>query len=295
MNYRDLVFLEVAQQLSFSRAAESLFISQPAVSKHIQELESSLNAKLFDRKNNVISLTQAGEIVFQYLKQIKKQYEVMEFELGRLSQAFSGVLRIGASTTISQYFLPKFLVEFSKQYPEIKLSVISGNTAYMESLLTKNEIDIALVENQSSKSGLAYNNFFRDRLLVVCSKNSLYAKKHSLTVNQLQTAPMLLREKGSGTLQVIYNELASKGVEVDKLNVVIRLGSTESIKRFLPHFNGIAFLSKGSIEKELFEKEFITIETPNLVFERNFRYATLQGYQYKPATLFINKLKAYNF
>src|SRR5690554_1094718 len=126
MDYRDTVFLAVAENLSFSKAANELFISQPAVTKHIKELESKLNSTLFDRKGNKIYLTKSGEITYGYLKKILHQYEELEFELGRMNNLFKGTLRIGASSTISQYLLPQVIAEFHKRYPEIELFVYNG-------------------------------------------------------------------------------------------------------------------------------------------------------------------------
>lgn len=128
MDYRDTVFLAVAENLSFSKAANELFISQPAVTKHIKELESKLNSTLFERKGNKIYLTKAGEICYSYLKKIMQQYEALNFELGQMNNTFKGTLRIGASSTISQYLLPKVIADFHRRYPEIELFIYNGNS-----------------------------------------------------------------------------------------------------------------------------------------------------------------------
>jgi len=202
MNYRDKVFLSVARNLSFSKAAEELFISQPAVTNHIKHLETKFNTNLFERKGNKVYLTKAGKLVFEYYKSIWHKYNDLEFELGRLNDTFKGNLRIGASSTISQYLIPQAIASFHKRYPNIKFSLYNGNSAEIEQLLLDNEIDMALVENDSSKLDIKYTNFLDDEIIVVTGKNSLYSRKTSISLADLCEIPIVLREKGSGTLEV---------------------------------------------------------------------------------------------
>jgi DNA-binding transcriptional LysR family regulator len=150
MDYRDKVFIAVAENLSFSKASASLFISQPAVTKHIRELENQLGIALFERKGNRVYLTRAGEITYEHLKRIAQQYSELDFELGALKDEHRGILRIGASSTVSQYLLPPVLAAFRKKYPMIELNVFNGNSFEMEQKLKHNDIDVALVENNSS-------------------------------------------------------------------------------------------------------------------------------------------------
>jgi len=295
MDYRDEVFLLVAENLSFSRAAEDLFISQPAVTKHIKELESRLNIALFERKGNKIYLTKAGKLIYTHLKKIKQEYQEMEFELGRLNDTFKGVLRIGASSTISQYIIPKVIAAFHKRYPKIELHLLNGNSFEMEQKLFENEIDLALVENESSQSSIKYIDFLDDELVIVTGSNSVYAKKKSLSADDLQTLPIVLREKGSGTLEVIQKALSKYNIPIDQLNILIHLGSTEAIKNFLCDFDGIALVSISSIEKERRLKEITQIELKGIRFNRKFRIALMQGHEVSATKLFIEFLSRYNF
>ena len=295
MDYRDEVFLLVAENLSFSRTAEDLFISQPAVTKHIKVLESRLNLALFERKGNKIYLTKAGKLTYTYLKKIKQEYREMEYELGRLNDTFKGTLRIGASSTISQYLIPKVIAAFHKRYPKIELHLLNGNSFEMEQKLIDNEIDLALVENESSQSNIKYIDFLDEEIIVVTGSNSVYSKKKSISVADFQTLPIILREKGSGTLEVIQKSLSNYGIHLDKLNIVIHLGSTEGIKSFLCDFDGIALVSEKSIEKELRLKEITKLNLKNISLTRKFRIALLQGHEVSSTKLFIEYLSAYNF
>lgn len=232
MDHRDKVFLAVAENLSFSKAAEELFISQPAVTKHIKELESKLNSTLFERKGNRIYLTKAGKVNYEFLKKIKQQYEELEFELGRLNNTFKGTLHIGASSTISQYVIPEVIAAFYKRYPNIDLHLYSGNSVDMQKKLLADEVDIALVENNSCMTELKYLDFLDDELVVVTGGNSVYSKRKQITLNDLGEIPLVLREKGSGTLEVIQQVLKSNNIQIDDLKIVTHLAVLRPLKTF---------------------------------------------------------------
>jgi len=295
MDYRDEVFLSVAENLSFSKAADELFISQPAVTKHIKELESKLSIALFERKGNKIYLTKAGKLAYQHLKQIRQQYRELEFDLGRLNDTFRGSLRIGASSTISQYLLPGALAAFHRRFPQIKLDLYNGNSFEMEQKLLNHEIDLALVENESSRANIRYQDFMDDEIVVVTGSNSVYAKRKSLSLADIREVPLVLRERGSGTLEVIHHALSRQKVDIDKLNILIHLGSTEAIKNFLVNFDGIAMVSGKAIEKELQLKSIVKITVKDLSIHRKFRFAQRHGPVMKIPELLKDFLYQYNF
>jgi LysR family transcriptional regulator, transcriptional activator of the cysJI operon len=294
MNFRDIVFLSVAENLSFSKAAEELLISQPAITNHIKELEGKYQTALFDRKGNRIYLTKAGKLLYNYLKVIRQQYREIEFEMGQLNNTFKGSLRIGASSTISQYVIPSLLAAFYKRYPNIELFLLNGNSFEMEQKLVNKEVDIALVENESSKSNIRYIDFLDDEIIAVASSNSVYAKRKVISPGDLLEIPLVLREKGSGTLEVIQKSLQRHNIILDKLNILIHLGSTEAIKNFLVDFDGIALVSEKSIEKELRLKEIVKINLKGIQFNRKFRIALLHGNTSFTPKLFIDYLNSYN-
>ncbi len=294
MDFRDQVFIAVAENLSFSKAAETLFISQPAITKHIKELESKLNVALFERKSNKVFLTKAGELCYTRLKDIRQNYENMVFELGRLTDAFKGKLRLGASSTISQYILPGILAEFHKRYPQIDLHILNGNSLEMEQKLLAKEIDMALVENDSSQVDLRYSPWIKDELLLVCGSQSLYSKQRSLAISDLQQIPLVMRERGSGTLEVIEHELRKKALNLESLNIHIHLGSTEAIKNFLVNFDGLAILSQQAIQKELRLKELSIVKIKGVNLLRELRSVTRLGPEASSVPLFKSFINSYN-
>lgn len=295
MDFRDKVFICVAEHLNFTKAASELFISQPAVTKHIKELEEKLGVLLFERKGNKIYLTQAGKLSFEHLKKIRNQYQELEYELSRLQDDYKGILKIGASSTISQYLIPAVMADFHFRYPDIKLDLLNGNSFEMEQKLIQNEIDLALVENESINGKLNYSDFMDDELLAVTGSQSSFAKRKRIQVSELSQIPIALREKGSGTLQVIENQLQIHNVDLNKINVHIHLGSTEAIKNFLLKFNGIALVSERAIQKELLLNSLVILKIDKLEFNRKFRIVQSKSPASKIQKLFINFLLNYNF
>jgi len=294
MDYRDLVFISVAENLSFSKAAKELFISQPAVTKHIKELENKLDVNLFDRKTNKIVLTKSGKLVYNHLIDIKGIYSDLELALGSENNKYKGELRIGASSTISQYYLPPIIADFHKKFPLINFELYNGNSRDIEHKLEHNEIDIALVENESSQGNFKYFDLIDDELIVVCSNNSLYSKRKDISINDFLDTPIVLREKGSGTLEVINSKLSKLKIKQSDLNILVHLGSTESIKNFLPHFDGYAILSSISIEKELSIKKLVKINVNKLLFKRKFRIAMRFGKENMSSKLFLTHININN-
>ncbi|WP_320112811.1 LysR substrate-binding domain-containing protein [Draconibacterium orientale] len=294
MDYRDTVFISVAELLSFSKAADNLHISQPAVTRHIKELETKYNTNLFDRKGNKIYLTRAGKKVYNAFKQIEKEYRDLNFEISQINQSILGEFIIGASSTISQYVLPRVIASFHKRYPKIHIHLMNGNSFEMEKLLLENKVDVALVENHSSQLGIQYKDFLNDELIVVTGRNSVYAKRSVITKEDLLQLPIVLREQGSGTLEVIKKALKSKGLDFEQLNTLIHLGSTEAIKNFLQDFDGLAIVSEKAVPTELYMKSLVKLNVKDFAMHRKFRMAFIPGHKNRQVELFENFLFHYN-
>ncbi len=293
MDYRDSVFISVAENLSFSKAANDLNISQPAVTRHIKELEERYKTNLFERKSNKIYLTKAGEKVYNALKEIAQQYRNLDFEIGQMQDSISGEFKIGASSTISQYIIPKVIASFHKRYPKIRIYLLNGNSFEMEKLLLENQVDIALVENHSSQSGIRYRDFLDDEIIVVTGKNSVYAKRETIGKDDLLQIPIVMREQGSGTLEVIKQVLTVQNISFENLNTLIHLGSTESIKSFLQEFDGLALVSEKAVQNELYMKTLVKLKVTGFTIPRKLRIAYKQGHKSQQVELFEDFLLGY--
>jgi len=276
IDFRLKVFQSVARNLSFTKASNELFITQPAISKHIKELESEYEVKLFNRIGNKISLTPAGNILLAYTERIISLHNEIKFELSQLNGSTEGFLRIGASSTITQYVIPTALAKFNKRFPEIKLSLINGNTEFIEKRLLKNEIDIGIVEGKPTNTDIRYSPFLNDELLVFTSAQNTVIPS-SVTNDEFINLPLVLRERGSGTLEIIEKNLQQSQISPRQLNVLLFLGSTEAIKSFIKTGNGVGIVSRFALEQELSNNIFRLINTPELKFHRQFYFISPQG------------------
>lgn len=293
-DFRLKVFNTVAKRLNFTKAANELHITQPAVTKHIKEIELNLNIKLFERNGTKIKLTKAGEILLKYTEEIFSVYQNMEFEIGQLQEKQKGTLRLGASTTIAQYVLPPILAEFRKRFPEIQLSLVIQNSEKIEELLSNHKIDVGLIEAKIKNRTFHYFPFIKDEIVLVSRQNHPISSKISIKIDDLKDLSLVFREPGSGTLETIDLALKAKNIRLNELNTEIQLGSTESIKSYLLHSDALAFLSIQSIIQELKNNTLTVIDVRNLLIERDFSFIIPEGEQSKLVNLFIDFCNRYN-
>lgn len=289
-DFRLKVFQCVAKNLSFTKASQELFISQPAITKHIHELEANYGVQLFERTRNRILLTEAGKLLLRHSEQIIDEYKQLEYEINLLHNDYIGELKLGASTTISQYVLPPILAKFITRYPKIKLTLLNGNSRDIEDALQEHRIDIGLVEGLSKLPHLKYSLFLQDELVAVVSSKAhfSFSPKEEISLSNLNTIPLVLRENGSGTLDVIRQNLDKHNIHLPDLNILMYLGSTESIKLFIKNIDCMSIVSIRSIYDELKNRELQVIEIKGIRMMRNFNFVQLQGDESSLSELFIH-------
>ena len=207
-DFRLTVFITAARTLSFTRTAERLGISQPAVSRHIGELEARYRVPLFVRRGGGLELTEAGCVLLDAAERVSDDYRRLEYEMGLCTSQTEGELRLGASTTVAQYLLPVILAHFTTRFPGVRVSMLSGNSGRIEQALADREIDLGLVESVSRRQGLHYTLFRPDELVLVARTGGAWAATESVTPAELCRIPLVLRESGSGTLEVIAAALS---------------------------------------------------------------------------------------
>ena len=294
-DFRLQVFNTVANRLNFTKAAEELYITQPAVTKHIHEIENYFKVKLFERKGTKIKLTQAGTILLQHTNQLFAIYRNLDFEMNNLTQNHSGILRIGASTTIAQYVLPKVLASFHKKFKDLKIKLTISNTESIEHALNNKQIDLGIIEGHSKNAQFKYTEFLKDEIVLASSTRSSFAMKQTISIDDLVAIPLVLREPGSGTLEVIAHALKPQGIGLQNLKCEMELGSTEGIKLYLLNADCMAFLSIHSILKELGQKELMIIDIEGVSIERNFYFIQEHGGAESLPELFMKFALQYNF
>lgn len=278
-DFRLKVFCCAARHLSYTKAAQELFISQPAITKHVQELETQYKVCLFERLGNKIALTEAGKLLLERSEQILEAYNRLAYEMSLLQGEYTGELRLGASTTIAQYVLPPLLAQFTSKFPKVKVSMLNGNTRDIEQALQEHQVDLGLVEGISRQPNLKYTHFLDDELVAILrtgSKGGLNLPEE-ISPEELQQQPLVLRERGSGTLDVIEQALQQHHIKLSSLNIVMHLGSTESIKRFLECANCIGIISIRSVARELQAGKFRVIEIKGMPMQRELSFVQLHG------------------
>ena len=285
-DFRLKVFYTVAQKLSFTKAANELFITQPAITKHIKELEHQLNLQLFKRNGNTITLTTAGKILLQYTERIFHIYTELETELAQLNNTEAGTVHIGSSTTVAQTILPRLLALFKQTYPLISFTFIQGNTDFITQQVLDEKIDIAIVEGAAHYPQIAYAPFAKDEIVLVTRANNQLAKKGEISPKQLVNIPLVLREAGSGTLDVIFNALSEAEINPKDLQIEIQLESSIAIKEYLLYSETATFLSIQSVVRELKYNELAVVEIKGLEIFRTFEFIQLQGKYTKLTELF---------
>jgi DNA-binding transcriptional LysR family regulator len=254
------VFHTVARLLSFTKAAESLHMTQPAVTFQVRQLEEYFNTRLFDRTHNRISLTAAGERVYEYAAQIFDLYAKMDNAVRDMTGEISGVLIIGASTTIAEYMLPALLGDFKKKYPDVNVHLKVSNSDGIVSMVENNDIDLGVVEAPVMNKNLVVENCRNDRLVAIVPPDHKLSGKGKVKPMDLLTHAYIAREEGSGTREVIEEYLVSTGMKAADLSVAMELGSPEAIKGAVEAGMGVSIVSEVTIHKELQLSTLVSLE-----------------------------------
>ena len=245
------VFYTVAKLLSFTKAAETLHMTQPAVTFQVRQLEDHFNTRLFDRTHNKILLTDAGQKVYFYAEKIFELNSEMEHSLRALSEDTSGTLSIGGSTTIAQYTFPTLLKGFREKYPDLSIRICEANTDGIVAKVESSMIDLGIVEAPVLNQDLDVEVFRADELVLITHPEHDLAKKKFVKPSDLKDLPFITREEGSGTKSVIFDYFAKHKIDKNNLNVCMELGNSESVKGAVETGIGVSILSKTTIEKEL--------------------------------------------
>jgi DNA-binding transcriptional LysR family regulator len=244
------VFHAVAKQMSFTKAAEVLYMTQPAVTFQIKQLEEHFNARLFERGHGKISLTPAGEMVLEYAERILGMSQELETRVREMTGRLSGPLLIGASTTIAEFLLPPVLGEFKALHPEVQAKLAVANSEAIENRVAEHTLDIGLIEAPSHLPTLLTETCCDDELQVIVAPKHPLAKLKVVTPKQLVEYPYVTREPGSGTREFTDLYFRKAGIHANELNVVMELGSPEALKGVVGTGLGFAVISRVTVERE---------------------------------------------
>ena len=264
----------VAEQLSFRKAAELLFLTQPAVTLQIKALEEDLGLRLFDRASGKVALTKQGAILLRHAQQIAMDVAEAEQELFAVTGELSGKLSLGISTTIAQYVLPRLLGSFLAENPRLRLSVHSGNSDAILQLLLDGQVAIALIAGPARHRGIRTEPFMEDELVLVAAPDFALDRVSRV---QLAASTLLLREQGSGSRHAVEKSLGKARLKVNSFKSVIELDSTQAIKSAVEAGLGVGFVPCCSIHKEIEVRALKVVEVEGLRITRHYFIASLMG------------------
>lgn len=248
--FRLKVFRTVAEQASFRKASELLNITQPAVSQQVHALEEELGMTLFDRSGSRVSLTPAGMVLLRYSQRVAVMSADAATELAALQGEMAGTLRIGASTTVAQYILPRMLARFRRYHPRVTISVISGNTEWAVEALLRGEIMAGVIEGPASSAEIHKQKLLDDRMALIVPGGHAWAKQETVALEKLPEIPLLMRERGSGSRRVVETALRKAGMRLGRLQIEMELDTTGAIIAGVEAGLGAGFVSVVAVEKE---------------------------------------------
>jgi DNA-binding transcriptional LysR family regulator len=282
MNLRHLaVFNAVAITGGINRAAERLMISQPAVSRQVQALEHALGVTLLERRPRGIRLTEAGEILADYARRLFEIEAQANEVFADLRSLRTGVLRLGGSMSLGNYFLPEVIAAFHHQYPEIRISLEVGNTYYILDMVRHNRVDIGFIEGDFDANEFNADLFMHDELIVIAHPGHPLAGQGPMPFSRLCQHGCVMREAGSGTRAALNNLLKHAGISDHPFNLT--LGSPEAVKRTVQRGAGLAVASNLTVVNELESGALVHIPLSGPSAYRKLHRITLPHKQLAPA------------
>ncbi len=278
------IFCRVAEMGSFSKAAASIYLSQPTVSEHVATLEKLLGARLFDRVGRKVELTSAGQLYYKYARRIIDLRSEAQQAIDSFLGLVHGSLLIGASTIPGTYILPKIVGSFARKYPSIQTSIVAADSGEIIEQLAERKLEIGFVGKKPRGKIFSVREIAGDRLLVAVPPGHKWKAKKTVSLEELRREPFLLREQGSGTRSAFEEALAKKGVSLGRdFNVVAVLGSTEAIKEAIREGLGVSVISDLAVGGDCERCKLKTLRIKGISIEREFYRVYLKHHSLAPA------------
>lgn len=271
------IFKTVAHYTSFTKAAERLFISQPAVSKAIRNLEEAYKTTFFIRKRNSIALTDEGKVFLRYVNRILSVHAEIDNHFLSAIKTQPSHIKFGVSTTVANYVIPKVIANFRTQYPKTSFDIKSGNSETIETLILNQSLDFGITEGKDTHPQLQFHKFVKDEIVLVSNINNKRFKNNEVDKKSLQDLQFVMRELGSGTRDIMQSVLRQH--KIPSLKTVVTLSSTEAIKHYLYYSDNVAFISIHAVSEDLLANKLKIIDVKGLSIERWFYFVSRTGYQ----------------
>ncbi len=283
MDLRQLeTFIKVVDLKSFSGAAEKLYITQPTVTNHIQNLEKELDTILINRSGKNISLTEAGRLLYKYAIHIVNSCEMAKFDLAAYKGRIEGHLSIYSSSVPRKYVLPHIINKFLEQYPDVSFTLDDNDSENVIQNILEGETDFGIVGAKYPSKKLNYIELMEDRLLLITPNNSIYTEPNysSLPMDKIVKGRFLFREEGSGTRKLLDNRL--KKHRVDNLNIIAYIKDTETIKELVSLGVGLSFLSEKAIVDDVKSGKYKAYYIDKIDLNRKFYFVYHNNRQLSP-------------
>jgi DNA-binding transcriptional LysR family regulator len=264
------IFCALMKFRSFSKAAETLYLTQPTVSGHIRNLEDELGVKLLDRIGKRVVPTEAGDVLFRSGQELLALRDRAREEIKEISGGIAGVLKIGASTIPGAYILPSFIAAFKKKYSGASIHLEIGDTAGVIQLVLAGDLQIGLVGARPADPRVEIHPFQKDELVIAVPAGHAWARKKYIAAEALRGEPFILREKGSGSRRVMEERLAKAGISPADFNTVAIMGNNDAVCQSVKAGLGISILSNRALRDDVQARRLAAVRIKGLSMERNF-------------------------
>ncbi|AUN13236.1 LysR family transcriptional regulator [Paeniclostridium sordellii] len=267
------VFVAVAKYNSFSKAAKELFLTQPTVSAHIQNLEKNLDTVLVNRNNKVITLTKAGEILYEHAIYILNNCKKAIYDIKEYSGKIEGVIDIACSSIPETYILPDFLKNFYSDYPNVKFSISRYDSQDAISEILNERISFGFVGSKVNNKQVEYIDLIDDELVLITPFDLIIENEDNyIDLDKLSGLKFIMRKDGSGTQSLLINKLKSHKVPINNLDTIAYVESNESIKEMVKLGLGVSFVSYTSVIDYINLRKVRYYKIKNLNFDRKFYF-----------------------
>lgn len=279
-------FIEVIKMKSFSKAAHKLYLTQPTVTSHIQNLEKEMGTILVNRSGKEISTTEAGDILYNYALNIINTCQMAQFHLGTYKGKIEGHLDISASTVPRQHVLPRILKDFIKKYPDVTFTIGEDDSKQVLKSILDGDTDFGIIGAKYNSKYLEYIELLEDNVIGIAPNIDKYDWKpyDKLDLSFLYNEKIILREKGSGTRYLFENEIRKKNIDLQSLNIICFVQDNETIKKFVEIGLGISFVSEAAVKHEIDQGLLKPFRLNNMKFTRNFYFVYHKKRQLSPLT-----------
>jgi LysR family transcriptional regulator, transcriptional activator of the cysJI operon len=288
-NFRLKVFRAVAEHLSFRKAGEQLYLTQPAVTLQIKALEEELATKLFERSAAGVTLSDAGKTLLRYAERLQELAEQAENELAAMKGQAAGSLVLGASTTIAQYVIPKYLAGFSRRFPGVQLQVFGENTEHIADGVASGRFGLGLIEGPAMRKELLIEEWFEDEIFVIVPASHEWAGMEAVPPEKLLDAALVVRERGSGSRHVVEHALQKAGLRLGALRIAMELDSTEAILSCVEEGLGVGFASKWAVERRVGAHAMIALRIEGHPMMRKFSFVLPRGPEPQPMAITMKR------